>query len=395
MAKMNIITLLYFILVLAACGKSAPEKQLLVENKLSFDRNEIVAIERNTLDSIFKGKDLENIMIFDPTASNYQVTQLVDTDIDGTFDELLFQANVKAYSTAIYKLEYKENAKGLKPEEKTQAYSRFVPERTDDYTWENDRVAFRTYGPVAERMVREGRSGGTLSSGIDLWLKRVHYPIIDKWYSENLNHPGYYHIDHGEGYDPYHVGASRGTGGSGVWQADSLSVSGNFIAYRTICAGPLRTIFELDYAPWSRFNITETKRVSLDAGSNFSKFEIRISGDFPKNSYAIGITLHDGKGEPAIDKETGMFLYWEPIDGEFVGEGLIFNPESVSDAFLTNSNVPDQNQLLVTTNARNKLVYYAGFAWTRSKQIASKGDWVKVVNQQKKVIECPLSIKFE
>src|SRR5205085_8225450 len=98
-------------------------------------------------------------------------------------------------------------------------YSRFVPERIDDYAWENDRVAFRTYGPVTQRIVEEGKPGGTLSSGLDCWLKRVPYPVIDKWYKKSIE-GGSYHKDEGEGYDPYHVGLSRGCGGIGVWKND-------------------------------------------------------------------------------------------------------------------------------------------------------------------------------
>ena len=30
-------------------------------------------------------------------------------------------------------------------------YARFVPEREDDFAWENDLVAFRAYGPAMRR----------------------------------------------------------------------------------------------------------------------------------------------------------------------------------------------------------------------------------------------------
>src|SRR5690606_32212285 len=138
----------------------------------------------------------------------------------------------------------------------------------DDYAWENDRVAFRTYGPEAQRLTENNEQGGTLTSGIDAWFKKVEYPIIDKWYAENLENPGTYHKDTGEGYDPYHVGASRGIGGIGVWQNDSLYVSKNFVEYKRIANGPIRTIFELTYAPWQadKIIVKETKRISLDLG---------------------------------------------------------------------------------------------------------------------------------
>jgi hypothetical protein len=93
-------------------------------------------------------------------------------------------------------------------EMKVMAYGRFVPEREDDFTWENDKVAFRVYGPS---------SGGKGSvSGVDPWFKKVDYSIIDKWYANFLQDISY-HEDHGEGYDIYHVGPSRGVGGTAIW----------------------------------------------------------------------------------------------------------------------------------------------------------------------------------
>ena len=69
-------------------------------------------------------------------------------------------------------------------------FCRFVPERSDDFAWENDKIAFRAYGPALR--------AGTENSGIDCWLKRVDYPIIDTWYKEASEGKSY-HKDHGEG----------------------------------------------------------------------------------------------------------------------------------------------------------------------------------------------------
>mgnify|MGYP001545592391 CR=1 FL=1 len=48
---------------------------------------------------------------------------------------------------------------------KEMAYGRFVPERQDDFAWENDKVAFRVYGPSS--------GGKGQVSGVDAWLKKV------------------------------------------------------------------------------------------------------------------------------------------------------------------------------------------------------------------------------
>ncbi|MFI0430169.1 DUF4861 domain-containing protein [Mariniflexile sp. HMF6888] len=379
--------------VLVSCNKSTV-KQLTVkvENNQDFSRNEIVEISYKKLSELLKNTYQENIKVKKDGSQEYLLTQWIDIDSDGTTDALLFQAEVGGNSSAKYVV----LVDSLHPVKETKSitFSRLVPERTDDYAWENDKVAFRTYGPEAQRRIEENEYGGTLSSGIDLWLKRVEYSIIDKWYAKNLETKGYYHIDHGEGYDPYHVGKSRGTGGLGIWENDSLYVSKNFIASRTIATGPLRTIFELEYAPWSDYKVKETKRISLDIGSNFSKFEIKLNTEKEVPNYTIGITKHDGKGEVKLNQQEGWFRHWEPINDAYVGEGIIIEPNKVQKAFNHQSQTPDQSQVLLVTKPQETLTYYAGFGWTKSGQVTTLEDWDKMLERQVKIVENPLKISI-
>jgi hypothetical protein len=55
-----------------------------------------------------------------------------------------------------------------------------------------------------------------------------------------------------------------------------LFTSKNFRRSRVLSRGPIRLIFELDYDVVGRgrgHSCKETKRVTLDAGANFSRFE--------------------------------------------------------------------------------------------------------------------------
>jgi len=46
-----------------------------------------------------------------------------------------------------------------------------------NFAWENDKVAFRTYGPEAPASDKMADlRDGTLTAGIDCWMKRVDYP---------------------------------------------------------------------------------------------------------------------------------------------------------------------------------------------------------------------------
>ncbi|MFA9188972.1 DUF4861 family protein [Flavobacterium sp. FBOR7N2.3] len=385
---------LVFLLFSISANAQNKSAKILVKNKLDFSRQEIVSVSGKQLSDLIKGKKEKELRIKKEGTQQYLFLQWIDYNQDGISDELLFQAEVAAKAKASYQVVFDETIPLI--ESTITTYSRFVPERTDDYAWENDKVAFRTYGPDAQKRVEENRPEGTLSSGIDLWFKRTDKSIINKWYAENVKKPGYYHIDHGEGYDPYHVGASRGTGGTGIWEDNKLAVSKNFVSYKTIAVGPLRTVFELTYAPWSSYQVKETKRISLDLGSNFSKFEISIDANKPLPNFTTGISLHDNKGEVKINKKEGWFRHAEKIDGVFLGEGIVLNPKLVSDAFSNISKEKDQSNLLVIMHPEeNKLTYYAGFAWQKSGQVMNEADWDTLLQKQAKLLANPLRITIK
>ena len=382
-------------LVAISCNDKTADKQLVVQvkNELDFSRSEVVTLSTQQLKNFLENHKKEDLRIRKEGNANYLRTQWIDYDQDGHDDELLFQADAEPNSVSTYLLVMDSSV--VVPESEVVAYSRLVPERTDDYTWENDKVAFRTYGPTGQKEALEGVPGSTLSSGIDLWLKRTDKSIINKWYAEHLKTPGYYHIDHGEGYDPYHVGGSRGTGGIGIFENDSLYVSQNFTSARTIAAGPLRTVFELDYASWSDYGLKETKRITLDLGSNFSKFEIVFSSEREVPNIAVGITLHENKGDAKLNGQEGWFRHWETMDSTNLGEGLVLNPTDIDTALVHKTEIRDQSNLLVITKPKNNLTYYAGFAWELSGQITGINDWDAMLSQQAKIIANPMLVSIK
>jgi len=362
-----------------------------VNNPSKFERQEVVAVKVKSIVKFLKGKKEADIRVVSQKLKTALPIQWLDLDLDGHADELLFYVKIPSSSSEQFTLEANSNipqAVNL-----IETYSRFVPERTDDYAWENDKVAFRTYGPDAQKRAEEHRPNGTLTSGIDLWLKRTDKLIINKWYKGYETNPMFYHTDRGEGYDPYHVGASRGTGGSGIWEKDSLLVSKNFVTYKTITTGPLRTIFELTYNPYSSYGVKETKRISLDVGSNFSKFEINYASTTAVPNYTIGITLHENKGQTEVFKEQGIFIHNETIDGVYLGEGLVFSSKDIQDVIVNKSKVKEQSNLLVITKPTGKITYFAGFAWGKGGQATTAEEWLQIVKNQSEIVAKPLTVK--
>lgn len=356
-----------------------------VKNNLSVDREfETVEVDISNVTA----EKVADLVILD--ADNSIVTsQIVDTNLDGKNDVILFQPTLKAnqskkYSIAVSKVE--------KTADTAYCYSRFVPERTDDYTWENNKVAFRTFGPVAQKMVEDGVKGGTLSSGIDAWLKRVEYPIINLWYKRNDEKLGAYHTDHGEGLDNFHVGVSRGIGGTAVKVDTSYYFSKNFTSYKIITTGPIRTSFVLTYATWDANGkqIEETKHISLDYGQNLSRFEIDVKGT---EIISTGLTLHNKKGLTNQNDANFWISHWETLDDSKIGTGIVTTKPyfSGSEKYVTPKK-DESNHFLHLNVLDNKVVFYSGFGWVKSNQFKNQQDWENYLTNFSKKINSPLIV---
>ena len=385
------------LLSLFSCVENNQEgKMITVKNSLDMDR-EFETIELSIKDLGLTDTDsLGQYSIQNPETKEALTTQTVDSDSDGNADVLLFQPKVKANSETSFQLVKGNPSAEAKKEEDTVAacYSRFVPERIDDYAWENNRVGFRTYGPEAQQIVEDSMPGGTLSSGIDAWLKRVDYPIINKWYKKAEEGTGTYHEDTGEGLDNFHVGASRGVGGVAVKVDTTYYYSKNFVTHKRITTGPLRTSFVLTYADWDANGktITEEKHISLDYGSNLSRFEVHVTGT---DTVSTGLTLHEQKGTEETKPEQGYISYWEPLDDSEIGMGIVVPDGSMAGVENYITTKTDESNLYAHLKVSDgKVLYYAGFGWKKSGQFKTKEDWNEYLRLFAKKINNPLTVEI-
>ena len=364
-----------------------------ISNPLKIDREfETVEVSKSALG--LKSSDvLEKFGVREVGTTTFLIAQCVDENGDGITDLLLFQPKIKALASKKYELVLRND---IKTEESiAYCYSRFVPERTDDYAWENNKVAFRTYGPLAQKMAEDKVKGGTLTSGIDAWLKRVEYPILNKWYEKYTTGTGTYHKDTGEGLDNFHVGDSRGIGGVAVKIDTSYYYSKNFISWKTITTGPIRTSFVLTYADWDAAGnkITEVKHISLDYGSFLSKFEITVSGT---NTLSAGITLHNNDGKTEGNSKQGWIDYWQPIDDSELGTGIVF-PKKTMVSFEKYMNPKKElcNLYALLKVKNNKVIYYTGFGWKKQGEFTTKEAWENYLTNYASKINNPLIVKIK
>ena len=259
-------------------------------------------------------------------------------------------------------------------------FCRFVPERKDDFAWENDLVAFRVYGPALRP--------GPEDSGIDCWPKRVPYPIINRWYAGEQNGVSY-HKDHGEGFDFYHVGSSRGCGGTALWQDDKMVLADTYLTWKILSTSKSKCEFELTYdyaAAAGEPPIHEVKKISLELGQRFFRSEsifTRAGKPVADLPVAIGITTHDDKAAGTLSPTGRWIACWEQEEGEWNGTGAILAPGQPIETRAIHSPEPDHSHVIMITktNASGRVVHYAGFAWTKSCAISSAKEWAAALDQ--------------
>lgn len=359
-------------LALAPAVLSAADLEVTVKNPLGTAREsatiELHAIQLAPLDA----PDLRHIHVTDASGKNV-LCQAVDTDGDAFRrpDIVIFQTDLAASETKTFTVS--SAAKQVYRRDDFKAYGRFNRERFDDFAWENDRVAFRTYGRALETWEGEPLT----SSTIDLWCKRTPRIVVNDWYMADD-----YHADHGEGADFYSAGLSRGCGSGGIWAKDRLWTSRNFVNSNVLANGPIRLIFELTYAPFEvdGISVGETKRVTLDAGSQLNHIvstykQFTKPGEQRELTAAVGLKKAPGE-KTGGSKEAGMFWKWEPVspnDPALGNQGLALLSAPGGTAGLAEDAL--NHLLLVTVPADGRIESWSGFAWDKAGHIADPAAW--------------------
>ena len=287
-----------------------------------------------------------------------------------------------------------EKTDTLAPVFPSKVSARHVQERLDDFAWENDKIAHRTYGPALAAPAPAGSGKEVLvTSGLDIWFKRVPYPIVDRWYNKGHDH---YHHDEGEGMDMYNVGRSRGAGGVGVWDGKALYTSTNYAQWKVLANGPIRAIFELRYNGWDAAGtqVSETKRFTVDAGHQFDTIDSTFTFSGPAQlEIAAGLnkTPTDKGQNPVIqverDGKSHALLQWveQSTNGAF-GTAIILPTSTgyAEDAL---------NQLIVAPAVSGKPVrYLAGAAWSRAGDITTREQWQACVAQAAARLNSPVRV---
>lgn len=375
------IKMLYFAILLFALAGCSKQQgvSVAVKNPTAVGRNlETVEVNWKALIVKLPGISQHNVVVYD--AAGQEIPSQVIFNGGSEPQALIFQVTVQPNAEAVFNVRPGTPASYTK-----QAYGRFVPERMDDYAWENNVVGHRMYGPALE-------ATGEISNGIDTWVKRTNELLIDEWYKT-----GDYHKDHGKGMDCYKVGRTLGSGAMAPFVNGKIILANNYIRQQTLDNGPIRVSFRLDYAPFQvgKAEVTETRIISLDANSHFNRIEEIYAGSPENMQVAAGIVTRPEPGDSLMDASNGVVAYWEPQNNDngdnngHIGIGLIF-PDNMADILSR-----DGHLLALTTypEAGKPFIYYMGTGWSKA-DVASAGDWFKMVQQESFKVKNPLVVNI-
>ena len=379
---------LLFAPLLARAQSSTAEFTVRAVNRLATARpDETIGIPWNTVRGAVPSAAAGQLRVRDAGSGLEIPSQAVDDDGDGTTDELIFQSTFAPHETRRFIVE----ARAPAPVADTRVYAAHESPR-DDVAWESDRIGYRIYGQGLWKV------DSLNSSGVDVWVKRVRTPIVDKWYAKGHDE---YHHDNGEGADFFDVGESLGAGGTGIWRNDSLYRALNFKSWRIIANGPVRTIFELTYQPFNAggLNVAEVKRIALDAGHNLNHVvsTFKSEGSATDIPWVSGIVKRAGVvGSESKANDWAWLAEWGPIlpkDGGHgeLGIGILLPRSEVADWKETSTHY------LVLSHAKSGVPvdYYIGAGWTDSGDFRDVRDRWHYLDDQAQRIATPIVVTVD
>lgn len=372
-------------------------------------------------------------------------TSLVVTDADGrelpcqtTYDrKLIFQASVASRGKSIYYVKT-----GTPAPCEPKVFARAYPDRLDDFAWENDRVAYRAYGPAIQRR-------GDKLYGYDLFNKRSSSLVVEGFYASELDpalwkivgklrSEGHgdiaddvynafsYHVDHGRGMDCYKVGPTLGAGTPALLADGGATIiyPRSYARCEVLDRGPLRITFRLTFGSErvDGADVVESRLVTLDAGSHFCRSVVTYTGLTHATPVVAGIVVHDENPTAyVLDAKAGYigyedlgdpYLYKEKYRAKQNPEmgkifiGTVFPDKLTSAEYraFTKEDLPKRgggaNGHLLgisTIKPDGQFTYYFGSGWNRNSEtgISTLADWEKLLSNTAQCIRKPMKIKVK
>lgn len=426
------------IMLLALAGSNysyAQQATVVVNNPTDAQRQELVEVNISDVKAKLAGiapkKDEAYIV---KNKRGQQIGSQITHD-----GKLLIDASIRPHGSATYYISI-----GKPYPQKVWTTGALYKMRKDDIAWENDRCAYRVYGPALQRT-------GERSFGTDIWVKNTPDTVVYERYikdmqgningdkvdekvkseerkmknltgaaleaqkakikalkavSREIDVTTSFHLDHGNGLDPYRVGATLGLGAPGLMVGKDLVLPYCYKTYKILDNGPLRFTVELAYNPSTigdQKNVVEHRIISLDKGSNFNKMTVWYDGLTHPTDFVTGFPIH----EEATETKTfakDYVSYADPTDNQEVNNsqvyvGVLF-PNGVDNTYYQ---VFDKKHDGATGHALGlklglkdgeRYSYYFGAAWSKY-DVKSYNEWQLRIKEYLEALQKPLEITLK
>lgn len=393
--------------MLASFAANAADVKVTVTNVNDVQRQELVEIDAKTVYAKLGIKSEKPFVVKNALGQQvaYQITY------DG---KILLDASVRPKGKAVFTI-----SQGTPKQMKTIVCGKQYPERVDDIAWENDRTAYRIYGPALQK-------SGEKAYGIDVWVKNTPDLEVDKRYVTELsNHPKIqelkkvgkteeanemeeattYHFDHGYGLDCYKVGPTLGCGAPALVENGKMLLPYCYKKYKILDNGPLRFTVQLEYNPFSiggDKNVTEHRIISLDKGSSFNKMTVWYEGLTKPCDMVAGVVIHSEDTKSVVCGESYV-LYADPTDnpdkqnfqiyvGTLFPNGVKATKKWMFDSPL-NGNA-GHGVGVITYQPGEKYSYYFGSAWSKN-DVRTMSEWILRATESLDALRSPLKVTVE
>ena len=433
------ITARSLMMLLALAGSNychAQQATIVVNNPTSTPRTELISLSMNEVKAKLGNatpKKGETYIV--KNKSGQQIGSQITHD-----GYLLIDASVRPHGSATYYVTI-----GKPYQQKVWATGALYKIRKDDIAWENDRCAYRVYGPALQRT-------GERSFGTDVWVKNTPDTVVYERYVKDMNGNikgdkidakvralqkqekseknkakaaalakqikalqaesnevdilTSFHLDHGNGLDPYRVGATLGLGAPSLMMGKNQVLPYCYKDYRILDNGPLRFTVELTYNPSTvgdMKNVVEHRIISLDKGSNFNKMTVWYDGLTTPTDFATGFPIHEE------DTESKTFAkdyvsYADPTDNIEVNNSQVFVgvlfPEGIDNTYYQ---LFDKKHDGATGHAlglkrslknQEKYSYYFGAAWSKY-DVKSYAEWQIRIKEYLDALKTPLGVEVK
>lgn len=437
MTKTNMMKSVMMLLAIAGSNYSyAQQATVVVSNTTAAQRMELVEVSmadvKAKLSNATPGKGQAYVV---KNTRGQQIGSQITHD-----GKLLIDASVRPHSAATFYISIE------KPyPQNVWATGALYKMRKDDLAWENDRCAYRVYGPALQR-------SGERSFGTDVWVKNTPDTVVNIRYIKNqkawenmcrvdakkkaiekqlkteknparivklkdqikaveaegkeVNIRNSFHLDQGNGLDPYRVGATLGLGAPSLMIGNEQILPYCYKDYKILDNGPLRFTVELTYNPSTvgdQKNVVEHRIISLDKGSNFNKMTVWYDGLTHPTDFATGFPIHEE------DTETKTFAkdyvsYADPTDNmegnqSQVYVGVLF-PYGIDNTYYQlfdkKHDGATGHALGIKTGLKNgeKFSYYFGAAWSKY-DVRSYTEWQIRIKDYLEALKTPLKVEIK